>query len=261
MLKVGASDLPGVAVDPSRPTVLFAEHGHAIYWLGFSEITAFRCNAYLLRDGDAAVLFDPGGAAYFRELAHRVAQILPPQRVTGMVLSHQDPDVAASMVHWLELNPRMRVFTTPRTQILLPYYGRSDYRYCNVAEGPRFPLPSGAALDFIEAPFLHFPGAIATYDTASRYLLSGDIWAALDLDWALIVSSFADHVPKMNLFHLDYMTSNVAARGFARKIERLPIDAILPQHGSLITAADVPAALAYLRELQCGTDIIYADLA
>jgi len=35
---------------------------------------------------------------------------------------------------------------------------------------------------------------------------------------------------KMNLFHQDYMTSNLAAKGFVRRIENFTIDAILPQH-------------------------------
>lgn len=189
-----------------------------------------------------------------------MAQILPPEQVSGMVLCHQDPDVAASMTDWLDINPVMRVFTSPRTQVLLRHYGRSDYRYHDVTEQPLHPLPSGAELQFIEAPFLHFPGAFTTYDTGSRFLLSGDIWAALDLDWSLLVESFEEHLPSMNLFHVDYMASNLAARGFVKRIEHLPIDAILPQHGSIIPGRFVGAALDYLRRLQCGTDTIYAEL-
>jgi flavorubredoxin len=64
----------------------------------------------------------------------------------------------------------------------------------------------------------------------------------------------------MNLFHLDYMASNLATRGFVRRIEHLAIDAILPQHGSILGPQHVAAALDYLRNLRCGTDIIYADM-
>jgi flavorubredoxin len=158
--------------------------------------------------------------------------------------------VAASMIDWLDINPSMRVFTSPRTQVLLPHYGRSDYAYCDVTENPLHALPSGASLKFVEAPFLHFPGAFVTYDTQARYLFSGDIWAALDLDWSLTVDSFDAHIPKMNLFHLDYMASNLVTRGFVRRIEHLAIDAILPQHGSILGPQHVAAALDYLRNLR-----------
>ena len=161
---------------------------------------------------------------------------------------------------WLDVNPALRIFTTPRTQVLLPHFGRSDYRYQDVTEDRELALPSGSILKFVEAPFLHFSGAFVTYDSRSRYLFSGDIWAALDFDWALTVGSFEEHVPKMNLFHLDYMASNLAARGFVRRLDGLEIDAILPQHGSILGPAHVADARSYLRGLQCGTDIIYANL-
>lgn len=253
-------DLLDIHVVLDRPTPLFGGDEHAIYWLGISEETAFRCNAYLIRDGDQAILVDPGSRAFFGQVRDRVAQIVEPSAITGMVLCHQDPDVAASMVDWLEVNPDIRVITTPRAHILLPYYGRGDYRFHDVTEKPCWRLPSGAELRFIEAPFLHFPGAFTSYDSASRYLFSGDLWAALSLDWSLTVTSFEAHRAALDLFHQEYMASNVAARGYINRLSGLPIDAILPQHGSIIGPRHVPEALHYFEELQCGTDLIYPDL-
>ena len=69
-----------------------------------------------------------------------------------------------------------------------------------------------------------------------------------------------DHVKKMDLFHVDCMASNLAAQGFIKRLSGISIDAILPQHGSVIGPQHVESALKYLRELQCGTDIVYADL-
>jgi len=91
-------------------------------------------------------------------------------------------------------------------------------------------------------------------------MFSGDIWAALDIDWSLIVKDFDAHADKMDLFHKDYMASNIAARGFVESIENLTINAIFPQHGSIISGDYVVPALDYLRNLKCGTDIIYANL-
>lgn len=260
MNAITANDLSSVNMDLDRPTTLYAANGHRIFWLGITDETAFRCNAYLILDQHEAILVDPGSKQYFPQVRQRVAQIMPPQNVSGMVLCHQDPDVAASMTDWLDVNPSMRVFTSPRTQVLLPHYGRSGYQYYDVTEKPVYVLPSGASLKFVGAPFLHFPGAFVTYDAAARYLFSGDIWAALDLDWSLTVNSFEEHVQKMDLFHLEYMASNLAARGFVKRIENLAIDAILPQHGSILGPRHVQPALAYLRNLHCGTDVIYADL-
>ena len=253
-------DLAGVTMSQANPTVLFSDGRHVVYWLGITDETAFRCNTYLIRDGDEVVLVDPGNRSYFEQVKLRVAQIVAPEKVTGIILSHQDPDVGASMVDWLEVNPDLQIISTPRTHVLLPHYGKPDYPVFEVEEHGVYPLPSGGALRFIEAPFLHFPGAFVTYDTTSRYLFSGDIWAALDINWSLVVESFEEHVAAMDLFHLDYMASNVAARGFANKLVGVNIEAILPQHGSIITRKDVPAAIDYLQKLRCGLDIIYAGI-
>lgn len=260
MNSVRASDLGSIQVDLGQPTVLYQHAGHAVYWLGISHATAFRCNVYLIADGDQAILVDPGSRAFFSQVRDRVADIMPPERVTGMILCHQDPDVAASMVDWLEVNADLQVFASPRTHVLLPHYGKSDYRVYDIEGTPRLALPSGAELSFVPAPFLHFPGAFATFDRASGYLYSGDVWAALDIDWTLVVHDFDAHRGRMELFHKDYMASRVATQGFVRSLAGLEVSAILPQHGSIIGPRHVQAALDYLSTLECGLDLIYADL-
>lgn len=245
-----------------EPTILFKQDGHAVYWLGNNEpASAFRTNVYLIRDGDKALLVDPGNRSYFQQVKERVAQIMPPEGVSAMILCHQDPDVAASMIDWLEVNPAMPVLTTARTQVLLPHYGKSDYAYVDVADTPNFSLPSGARLEFIPAPFLHFPGAFASYDAASGFLFSGDIFASLGVNDELWSRNFDTLARNMELFHIDYMASNIAARGFADRLAGLEINAILPQHGCLIGTKQVHPAIHWLASLRCGTDLIYPDLS
>ena len=259
MNTIDLASLPKVP-GSSAPTVLFQDSGHAVYWLGLNEETAFRCNVYLVVDGDQALLIDPGDRRSFETVKSRVAQVLPPEKVTGMVLCHQDPDVAASMVDWLAVNPDMGVYTSMRANVLLPYFGVQKYRFVDVVLNKTLRLPSGATLSFIEAPFLHFAGAITTHDSASGFLFSGDIWAAVGSDWSLVVDNFISHSVKMDMFHIDYMASNLAARGFVRRLEPVQISAILPQHGSIIDGRFVDDAIDYLSELECGTDVLYPDL-
>lgn len=242
------------------PTLLYEGDGHAVYWLGIDEPTAFRTNVYLIQDGHEAILVDPGHRTFFQQVKKRVAQILPPEQVTGMILCHQDPDVAASMTDWLEINPEMRVYTSPRTQVLVQHYGRSDYHYVNVEAQPEMSLPSGTQLKFIAAPFLHFPGAFTSYDAAARVLFTGDVFASLNVGPKLWAEDFVELKANMRLFHTEYMASNIAARGFTRQLDGLNIDTLLPQHGCLIGREHVSAAIEWLANLHCGTDLIYPDL-
>ena len=243
-----------------KPTPLYRDEDHAIYWLGVPEDTAFRCNCYLIVDGPEAILVDPGGCNAFSFVKKRVSQIIPPESVQAMILCHQDPDVAGSMVDWISLNPAIKVITSLRTNVLISHYGKAPYDFININDEPVYQFNSLRKLKFIESPFMHFPGAFVTYDVTSRFLFSGDIWGAIDMDWHLVVEDFHHHELNLNLFHLHYMSSNIAARGFLGRIRNLEIHAILPQHGSVIPRALIPKAFSYLENLKCGLDLIYPGL-
>ena len=242
-----------------QPTLLFKDDGHSVYWLGTPENSAFRCNTYMITDGDEAILVDPGGVNVFDFIFKRVKQILDPATVSAQILCHQDPDVAGSMVKWLDVNPDMKVITSTRTNVLIPHYGKDMYDFFNISELSSYTFSSGRNIRFIEAPFLHFPGAFTTYDETSGFLFSGDIWAAIDMEWKLVISEFHPHEFKMNLFHLDYMAGNIAARGFLDRLKGVVINAILPQHGSVIPKPFIEDAFRYLYNLRCGLDILYPD--
>jgi flavorubredoxin len=80
------------------------------------------------------------------------------------------------------------------------------------------------------------------------------------MDWRLVVEDFSRHELKLSLFHIDYMASNLAARGFIERIRGIDIKAILPQHGSIIPQKFIPKAKHYLENLKCGLDLIYPSL-
>ena len=246
------------------PTLLYDnKQNHQIFWLGIPEETAFRCNSYLIVSGEEAILVDPGSTPFFDFVKQRVEEIIPIHQLKGLVLCHQDPDVAGSMTNWLALKPDLKIISSDRTQVLLPHFGISNYEFYSIGEDNEFSFTfeSGKRLKFIEAPFLHFPGAFTTYDEESQYLFSGDIWAALDINWKLIVDDFEEHEMKLDLFHLDYMASNIASKGYAMKIQDMKVEAILPQHGSIIPKKFVIDAIKYLEDLRCGLDIVYPELS
>ncbi|AXH16000.1 MBL fold metallo-hydrolase [Malaciobacter mytili] len=248
-------------IDLEKVTCLFKKDNYEIFWLGIDNETAFRCNVYLIKSGNEAIIVDPGSRAFFEVVKKRALQVVKLEEIKAIIVCHQDPDVCASMIDWLEILPNLKVITTERTNVLLPHYGKDDYEFFNINTCKKYIFKSGEELEFIEAPFLHFSGAFATYDKTSNFLFSGDIWAALDVDWELVVSDFDKHISNMNLFHIDYMASNLATRGFVNKIKDKKIEAILPQHGSIINSDYVQEALTYLKELKCGLDIIYGDIS
>ncbi len=249
-------------LDYSSPILLFEKGGHKIYWLGFNVPDAFRTNIYLIVDGDEAIIVDPGNKSFYPKLQEELKKLGYHDKIVGGIFCHQDPDVAGSVKEWVNNYDGFKVITSSRTNILIPHYGISDYVFYDTGLKNKFEFEfkTGEKIHFIEAPFLHFPGAITTYDPISKFLFSGDVWAAIDYEFNFIVNDFESHIAKLNLFHLDYMSSSVAAKGYARKLWNYSIEAILPQHGSIIPEQNVESAIKYLENLYCGLDLIYPDL-
>jgi flavorubredoxin len=253
--------LVGKAVDQTQPVPLYTSPQHSVYWVGSQEDSPFRCNVYLIVDGSVRVLVDPGSEFHhFAQVRERVSKLVPPESVTHIILHHQDPDLCDSIPAWLRINPEIILVCTPRTRVLLPYYGfPADVRWLDVSpnDSTVLELPSGKVLGFVTSPFLHFPEACTTFDETTGFLMSSDIGAAIERDWKLVIEDWEAHWRTMVPFHVFYMASNRAMQGFLKKISPFPVQAILPQHGSIIPSQHVKTAFAALRALPCGIDLLY----
>ena len=100
----------GKQIDLEEVTCLFDDGGLQIYWLGIDNVTAFRCNVYLIKSGKEALIIDPGSREFFEEVKTRALQVASLEEIKGLVLCHQDPDVAASMVDWLDIKDDLTIF-------------------------------------------------------------------------------------------------------------------------------------------------------
>lgn len=245
------------------PVCIYDSPDHKVYWVGSAEPSPFRCNAYLVIEGDYAILLDPGSSSHhFTQVRDRVATLIDPSSITHVVAHHQDADVIGSLPDWIALNPELYVVTTPRTRVLLPYFGLPDeVNWLDVSPNDNtvLELPSGRVLAFFTAPFLHFPEACVTFDEAIGFLFTGDVGAAIEKDWQLVVTDWEEHWRTMVAFHVFYMASNRALKGFVDKMRPFPIEAILPQHGSIIPSRHVSDALDALAGLPCGIDLLYPE--
>lgn len=239
-------------LDISQPIKMAPE----IWWVGIvNKDTPFKCHAYLLYDGEEAVLFEPGPLANFPSIFQKVIQIIPLQSIRYIVLSHQDPDVCGSLPAWEKAlaSIPVSVVTHSRTAVIIKNYGLTSPLYLIDQKDWSLKLSSGRTLRFIFAPWCHSPGTFMTYDEESRSLFSGDIFGAITYKW----SFYADqsYVMAMRSFHDDYMASTYHLRYAISKLTTLYIERILPQHGSIIDR-DVLQYIQALRTSRCGLDLL-----
>lgn len=262
---MSASLLPQLrndTLDPGRAIPLFKAPGHEVYWVGaHTQGEEIECNAYLVVDGGEGYLIEPGGYDRFGPVQEKVNQVSAAAAITHLLFSHQDPDVCASLPSWMEFNPALKVVVPSLWVRFLPHYMAYNVHYVPVTDdGLALKLKSGAELVCIPAPYLHSPGNMAVLDTTSRFLFSGDIGASVGKDrtFRLVLENWEDYTRAAQGFHQRYMGSNRAVQGFLARLNGHRIAAILPQHGVILRGKDAQRFLAWLSQLPCGVDYLYA---
>lgn len=223
-----------------------------VYWLGSRDQSSdLQCNPYLVVDGDEGILIDPGSVLDFQEVAANLSSVIPLSKIRNIVLHHQDPDLVSSVPLFEKAGFQGRLACHWRASVLIRYYGVSSDFYRIEEHSNRLAFASGRELHFIPTPYLHFPGAIMTYDPKSRVLFSSDLFGAFSHEWSL----YADgkrYMEAMKAFHEHYMPSNDILRPVMENLLQLDVSMIAPQHGSIIKT-DIRDYVAALRDLECGS--------
>jgi flavorubredoxin len=206
-----------------------------IYWIGFfDDESQLNSNPYLIVDGDEAILIDPGSIPDFPVIMRKIIDIINPEMISTIVVAHQDPDVCGNLPVIEDVIHRddLLIVAHSTTQRLIYHYGIKSRLYPVDEHDYKFTLKSGRELQFIYTPYLHSPGAIATYDTASKSLFSSDIFGSLSKSGALFTGDDFPH--SMARWHQVIMPSNALLKPAMERFRGMEIDRILPQHGALI---------------------------
>ncbi len=224
-----------------------------IYWLGWpDEDAGFSNNPYLILDGDEAVLVDPGSRLdeHWAWVKKKIESIIPLDKITMIIVNHQDPDLVACipLIEEIVGVNSFEIVTTDRTAIFLPYYGIKT-EVTTVEDGDILQVGSRQLL-FITSPYLHFPGAMVFYDMKEKILFSSDIFGGFSVDWKLYADKY--YLESIKLFAQPYFPAKRHVLNFLEKIDKLDIDMICPQHGSIIQRDLVEDAKNTLRNLEVG---------
>jgi len=208
------------------------EVAEGIYWVGFADWDAgFSNNPYLLVSEDEAVLIDPGSVLHYHVVAKKVLEIVRPEQIKTIVVQHQDPDLCASVPKFESLiGNRIQLVVHPRAALFMPYYGITS-ELTTPADRQSITL-AGRELQFFHTPYVHFAGAMMTWDATSKTLFSSDVFAGLSTDWKL----FADdtYVEDTRAFTEPYVGSQTAWQAAVDAARSLAPNRICPQHGSIV---------------------------
>jgi len=222
-----------------------------IIWVGVQEEgSILQCNPYIIR-GAVNVLIDPGSVLEQEDLLANVRAIVPLEEIHYVVLTHQDPDICAAMPYFEANGLRnAKVLCHWRTGVIVRHYGFNSPIISIQDLGMKLKLTKEQELVFMETPYLHFPGAIAVYETSHKVLFSSDLFGAIGKREQLYAQS--EYLESMLAFHENYMPSNDIIRPVMERFLLMDIKLIAPQHGCLINR-NVKAHIEALRDLECGS--------
>lgn len=207
-----------------------------VWWLGYNvEEIWGRTNAYLLVEGDEAVLFDPGSVLDYEIIKNKIQKVIPIDNLEYIVLHHQDPDLCSSTVEFEKLTNVM-VITTERAALFCSHYGIKSFSNTISKDNDILTFRTGRKLRFFLTPYCHSPMSMVTYDEQNKVLFTSDLFSAYHNIWNLYADEIGNdvYINSMKDFMEPLMASNEAVMNFVNKVEPLDINLICPQHGSLI---------------------------
>jgi len=225
-----------------------------VYWVGYViPNDPFQCHVYLIKNGSNSILIDPGSKITYSVTRNKILSLMDLNDIKYFICHHQDPDITSCMSDiFQEVGTKDKfVVTHWRTKTLLVHYDwgvefieveSNDFKL-NIPNRP---------LEFIFTPYMHFPGAICTYDAKTKTLFSSDIFGGFTKEFSLYADDAKSYFEKMKPFHEHYIPSNEIIKSGLSKIEKLDIEQIAPQHGSIIKKEFIPYIIQNLKNLDVG---------
>jgi two-component system, cell cycle response regulator len=233
--------------------------GNNIYWVGKRGLNGnLDCNPYLIIEQNEAVLIDPGSPLDFEVVKANVESLISLDKITLVIVHHQDPDLCASLTLFEEAGINCPIALHWRTSTMVHYYGVKNPFYLVNEERWSWNFSTGRQIDFFSASYCHFPGAIISFDSLSGTLFSGDLFGAYVKGGESLFAG-ENYIESMVTFHEHYMPSHDILKAVLSNLIPLEIHLIAPQHGRIIKR-DISLCLSTLLQLKCGSLLLGATL-
>ena len=188
-------------------------------------------NSYVILDEKIAVM-DTVDQSFGEEWLGNLEETLQGKTPDFLIVQHMEPDHSANIFNFANKYPEAEIVASQRAFVMMKNFFGTDFadRRIVVKEGDTLSLGKHN-LAFVEAPMVHWPEVIVTYDTTDKVLFSADgfgKFGALDVeeDWACearryyigIVGKYGMQVQKL-----------------LEKASKLDIQIICPLHGPVLT--------------------------
>lgn len=131
-------------------------------------------NSYLVQGEEKTALIETCHGEFFDQYLQNIRQVCDPKQVDYIILNHNEPDHSGALDRLLEEMPNAQVITSAAGAVYLKNItNRPDLAIVKAKDGDRIDL-GGRSLEFLSAPFLHWPDSMFTWCPEEGVLFSCD---------------------------------------------------------------------------------------
>ncbi|MDR2904026.1 MAG: FprA family A-type flavoprotein [Clostridiales bacterium] len=218
-----------------------------IYWTGVLDydITVFDIimttehgttyNSYIVKGNQKTALIEIAKESFFDEFIERVASVCDVASIDYIITNHTEPDHSGSLAKLLELNDKAIVVGSQTAMKFLKEIANREFPAQIVQDGDTLDL-GGKTLQFISAPFLHWPDSMYTYLKEDKTLFSCDSFGCHYASDKLFNDAIeGDFIPAYQ-YYFDAIMGPFKSFVLQAldKIKTFDIDVICPGHGPIL---------------------------
>ena len=130
-------------------------------------------NSYLIR-GDKTALVDTSHAKFRALYLDTLQGLIDPTEIDYLIVSHTEPDHSGLVKDFLELAPQAKVVASKMAIKFLEDLINQPFEKQVIKNGEQIDLGQGHVIEFVNAPNLHWPDTIFSYDHKTGILFTCD---------------------------------------------------------------------------------------
>ena len=216
-----------------------------VYWVGavdwdrrlFDELIPLpdgtSYNAYLIKGSEKTALIDTVDPTMTNFLTSNL-QLLKVKNIDYIIANHAEQDHSGALPQILKLYPNAKVIATPKCKdLLMELLLIPEDKIVTVEDGETLSL-GDKTLEFIHAPWVHWPETMLTYLREDKILFTCDLFGSHIATSDLYVADEAAVYEAAKRYYAEIMMPfrTVIQRNL-EKIKDLQIEIIAPSHGPI----------------------------
>ncbi|MGE5398629.1 MAG: FAD-dependent oxidoreductase [Chitinophagales bacterium] len=218
-----------------------------VYWVGVQDpgLKVFDIimpteygtsyNAYLIKGASHTALVETVKASFFDEYINDLQNVIDLNQIDYLIMNHTEPDHAGSVEQLLKKIPGLTVVASSTAIRFLKEITNKKFNYIEVEHEQEIDL-GGRTLQFISAPFLHWPDSMYTFLKEDNILFTCDSFGCHFSDPRVFNDLIDRDFSEAYRYYFDMIISPFKPFVLEAldKIKNLPIEIICPGHGPIL---------------------------